>query len=297
MIPSRLTPKTIKKRKLGPNLSLSTNSHSASQLNTTYRATQNIKTYTTRYKSLDPQPETTMKAYIQYTKIQKEIETFFPKITLNAYIDRTNWQLVIKTSSQKDHEELQSTKSLPKAFKSGIELIEKIKKFYAAIHHIDTDIDLNKTEYKAVRENHGIIEIKRLTTKTGDSLKTVKIVIEDQTKFTNLLSKGEIQILGCIVKPITEWIFKERPNQCFNCQSFGHSSKACKHTHPTCLRCSGNHDHKSCKVDPKAGNNYRRDAGRSVNMQGQWSSRPRQHHQQHAKTLPTKHTETLPLYI
>jgi len=171
-----------------------------------------------------------MKAYIQYTKIQKEIETFFPKITLNAYIDRTTWQLVIKTSSQKDHEELQSIKSLPKAFQSGIELIEKIKKFHAAIHHIDTDIDLNKTEYKTVRENHGIIEIKKLTTKTGDSLKTVKIVIEDQTKFTNLLSKGEIQILGCIVKPITEWIFKERPNQCFNCQSFGHIQSLQKYT-------------------------------------------------------------------
>ncbi len=85
-------------------------------------------------------------------------------------------QLVIKTSSQKDHEELQSIKSLPKAFQSGIELIEKIKKFHAAIHHIDTDIDLNKTEYKTVRENHGIIEIKRLTTRTGDSLKPSKLL-------------------------------------------------------------------------------------------------------------------------
>ena len=49
---------------------------------------------------------------------------------------------------------------------------------------------------------------------------------------------------------MTPWKFGTTPDQCFNCQKFGHSKEKCKEK-TICLRCSGNHHFKACPIkDP-----------------------------------------------
>jgi len=143
-------------------------------------------------------------------------------------------------------------KTTAKAFKKGIRLIENKKTFHLAIHHVDQDIDLNETKFKLIREQHEIIEIKRLE-KQGEKLKTVKIVIGNEDKFNDLLNIGRIQIVGLLHKPVSEWIFRDKPNKCFNCQKFGHTAEKCTSQNKICLRCAENHALKDCTVDKKTG--------------------------------------------
>jgi len=125
----------------------------------------------------------------------------------------------------------------------------KKKTFHLAIHHVDEDFDLNKSAFAKIREDNAITEVKRLTSREGVSLRTLKIVIDDQSKFDKLIRDRQIQIMGMIAKPVSEWVFKDRPNQCFKCQKFGHSAQNCKSHKQVCLRCSNGHSHSECKVD------------------------------------------------
>lgn len=218
-------------------------------LNTSYRAKNNIIQYTSRFKTPDLDPEKIMSKFIDYPIIQKEIQKHFSNIALNAYIDKNTWQLVIKTKNHADHQNIQKKKKIPNAFDKGLELIEKKPKYHAAIHHVDENIDLTTETYKDIRNEHCITDIKRLLAKDGSNLKTIRITIDNKDKFNDLLSNGEINLFGCISKPVSEWIFKDRPNQCFKCQKFGHSSNTCRNQNPVCLRCSESHDHKDCLVD------------------------------------------------
>jgi hypothetical protein len=98
-----------------------------------------------------------------------------------------------------------------------------------------------------------ITEVKRLTSKEGANLKTIKIVIDDRLKFEKLIRDRQIQIMGMLAKPVSEWVFKDRPNQCFKCQKFGHSAQNCKSHKQVCLRCSKEHSHSDCNMDKVKG--------------------------------------------
>jgi len=63
-------------------------------VNRSFRASQNIRSYTSKFESQDSNPQKYMSKYTNYIELQKEIATYFPKVPLNAFIDSTNWQLV-----------------------------------------------------------------------------------------------------------------------------------------------------------------------------------------------------------
>ncbi len=146
--------------------------------------------------------------------IQKELETNFPlKIPLNAYIDKNTWHLVIKVNNEVDHLKVQQLGEIKKAFDKGLKLLMKKKTFHLAIHHVDENVDLNKSTFAKIREENAITEVKRLRSKEGVNLRTLKIVIDDQSKFDKLIRDRQIQKMGMIAKPVSKWVFKDRPNQ------------------------------------------------------------------------------------
>jgi len=69
-----------------------------------------------------------------------------------------------------------------------------------------------------------ITEVKRLTSKEGANLKTIKIVIDDRLKFEKLIRDRQIQIMGMLAKPVSEWV-----------------------------RCSKEHSHSDCNMDKVKG--------------------------------------------
>ena len=210
----------------------------------------------TQPKSIRPRPLTSIftnhdgfKEYINLFKLKKELELHFPNSNFRtAYINRDK-ELVIKASTQNDHSTIRNYKWQSNAFKSGITLKEKETNFYLAILNIDTTFDVNDTEIiQEMKNQYKITQMKRMENrKLETKTRTVQVCTTDYDKYLELAKEGKIKI-GFNVYKIKPWNFRATTNQCFKCCGFNHSQHRCTSSIQKCLRCSGQHSYKECKV-------------------------------------------------
>jgi len=181
MDPNRKSPRVFKEtKKRKTSNSFLSSSTPEKKIDSSFRVTHKLTSYVSRFETLASTNDAKdiMSKYLQYSVIQKELETNFPlKIPLNAYIDKNTWHLVIKVNNEADHLKVQQLGEIKKAFDKGLKLLVKKKTFHLAIHHVDEDVDLNKSAFAKIREDNAITEVKRLTSREGVSLRTLKIVI------------------------------------------------------------------------------------------------------------------------
>ena len=160
-------------------------------------------------------------------------------------------ELVIKTDNPAKIEYLRTWPD--DAFEHGLIEVTKKNKFYLALHNVDTNFNIESTRSKMhLSETYQIDDVIRMVKKsTGQKLTVVKAVTGNKDKFNELTSTGYIKIGFSRIR-ISAWKFEPRPDQCFNCQKFGHLASKCPSKIPVCLRCNGSHSHKNCKInDPK----------------------------------------------
>jgi hypothetical protein len=94
--------------------------------------------------------------------------------------------------------------------------------------------------------NYGIDNAMRMIKKSVNKpLELIKAVTTNQEAFDKIIRDGSIKI-GYYSIRVTEWKFGVTPDQCFNCQKFGHSTPYCTQRVPTCIRCNGKHKHNEC---------------------------------------------------
>ena len=131
--------------------------------------------------------------------------------------------------------------SLPKAFQT-----KKDQPKNLAVKGVPTDItddefkeflDLNKITYaKAERLK---------SKKEGRVLQMFRLEINDPTEAEAQTSQSlACQVTG-IVYEVEEFRIPISVQQCYNCQSFGHSAKN-RRSKQTCLICGENHSHRRC---------------------------------------------------
>jgi len=243
-----------KRKKVDPlelNFTILSSSSPSKNANTSFSAAQKTKYYYSKFISTNSDPKKALTPYTGWKKVISELKTHFQNISkLEAYVNQKDWTVRIKTTSEANHIKIQSIKKSD-AF-GGITLSEKEKTFHLAIRKLDTDIDLNSTTFEKIRTEHGIVNVKRLE-KQGTKLDIVHLTLNDEYKYKILLNNPMIEIMENYWKPIEEWKFKPRPDQCFNCQKFGHSYANCSSPKPVCLRCAGDHKHSDCTKDRTKG--------------------------------------------
>lgn len=191
-----------------------------------------------------------------YVKLQKELKRCLGTTNsiINAYINDKS-ELIIKIKEENENDLLKAI--WPKdAFTHGVTYIEKKDPaFYFALNYVSLDFDVNDEDNREYMLNeYNIIKMVRMTKKsTNTPLKTIKCLTNNKDTYSNIIKKGKITIGKTIVK-VTPWDFGIQPNQCFHCQRIGHQRASCpnKDKKPTCVRCSGEHEHNKCPVkDPK----------------------------------------------
>jgi len=64
--------------------------------------------------------------------------------------------------------------------------------------------------------------------------------------------EGKSAYIGLMRCKLKLW---DRSPQCFKCQKFGHTSKMCRSEKPTCRKCAGEHDSRTCKEEVVMGVN------------------------------------------
>ena len=82
---------------------------------------------------------------------------------------------------------------------------------------------------------------------TNTQTELVKAVTSNKTSFDQITKDGFIY-LGSTRVRASPWRFGVKPNQCHNCQKFGHSKEWCNLKDPVCLRCKNNHRHRECNI-------------------------------------------------
>ena len=124
---------------------------------------------------------------------------------------------------------------------------------YGVVSPIDTDLDMIELKEQIMNMNNIKIDnIERLNTKRNNTKipsPTIKIAfIENMPTTLNI---------GYSVFKVRPYVFA--PIQCYNCQRLGHTANYCK-AKKRCLKCSGNHTYKDCKIDTQkcanCGNNH-----------------------------------------
>ena len=131
--------------------------------------------------------------------------------------------------------------SLPKAYQTN-----KVPNKRLAVKGVPTDIteaefkeflDLNKISYA---------KAKRLKSqKDGRVLPIFQLEITDPTEAEALISQNLVcNVTGTVYK-VEEFRVPISVMQCYNCQSFSHSTKTCR-SKQKCLICGENHSHKGC---------------------------------------------------
>ena len=131
--------------------------------------------------------------------------------------------------------------SLPEAYQTN-----KVPNKRLAVKGVPTDIteaefkeflDLNKISYaKAERLK---------SQKDGRVLIIFQLKITDPTEAEASISQNLVCNVTRIVYKVEEFRASISVVQCYNCQSFGHSTKTCR-SKQKCLICGENHSHKGC---------------------------------------------------
>ena len=98
-------------------------------------------------------------------------------------------------------------------------------------------LDLNKINYA---------KAERLTSKKdGRVLEILKLDIKDDTESEALITENLTCPITGIIYRVEEFRAPISVQQCYNCQSFGHSAKTCR-SKTKCLVCGEDHHHKGC---------------------------------------------------
>ena len=110
-------------------------------------------------------------------------------------------------------------------------------------------LDLNKIIYA---------KAERLTSKKdGRVLQMFKLEIKDEPEAEALISRNLTCHTTGIIYKVEEFRSPVSVQQCWNCQSFGHSAKTCR-SKTKCVICGESHHHKGCpnreKKQPKCAN-------------------------------------------
>ena len=110
-------------------------------------------------------------------------------------------------------------------------------------------LDLNKINYA---------KAERLTSKKDSRvLEIFKLEIKDDTEAEALITENLTCPITGIIYRVKEFRTLISVQQCWNCQSFGHSAKTCR-SKTKCLICGEGHHHKGCpnkeKKQPKCAN-------------------------------------------
>lgn len=112
---------------------------------------------------------------------------------------------------------------------------------------IDFPIDEIKGELSAQGFNvHRVSQLKNFRTKQPMPIYLVDVFVNDRFKHIFEMKS----LMGFFVK-VQVYKFKGA-KQCYNCQLFNHSSECC-FLDPVCLKCSGPHNIKECKVTDRNG--------------------------------------------
>ena len=181
-------------------------------------------------------------------KLHKELSRCKPSLVVtNAFISHRN-ELIIKTNCKKSLDELK-TPWPADAFGSGIKLIIKANKYYAAILNVDVEVDFEEESLKEhILKEYGITRCQRLVKKsTTDKkkLRTIKIEINSKDKKDELEKKG--MKLGYTIHKVVPWVFTEGPILCAQCQQYGHKKQECRAKEACQLCGKEGHNHNNCK--------------------------------------------------
>ena len=118
---------------------------------------------------------------------------------------------------------------------------------------VGTDLDVEDNETKdEMKTAHKVTAMKRIMNrKENTATRTVQLCLTDYDAYEGLAKSGRIEI-GYQRFKIRPWNFRSSTNQCFKCCGFSHSQNSCKAAVRKCLRCSEDHDYKTCTVtDPE----------------------------------------------
>ena len=185
--------------------------------------------------------------------VMDELRQFHPSLKVSQVKELPKGDLLITGDSRQDVIILQSDNkmkaalgknvnvSLPKAYQTS-----KTQNKILAIKGVLTDItengfkefhDFNKINYpKAERLK---------SKKDGRILPISQLEITDPDEAGALLSQNLMCNVTGIIYKVEDFRQPVSVTQCFNCQSFGHSTKNCR-SKQKCLICGESHSHKGC---------------------------------------------------
>ena len=131
--------------------------------------------------------------------------------------------------------------SLPKAYKTA-----KTASKTLVVKGVPTEV--SEKDFKEFLDLNKIIYAKaeRLTSKKdGRVLQMFKLEIKDEAEAEALISQNLTCHITGIIYKVEEFRSPVLVQQCWNCQSFGHSAKTCR-SKTKCFICGESHHHKGC---------------------------------------------------
>ena len=139
--------------------------------------------------------------------------------------------------------------SLPKAYQTAKPKKSLVlKKVLAEVteQEFKEFLDLNKVNYA---------KAERLASKKDGRVQEIfKLEIKDDTKAEALITENLTCPIAGIIYRVEEFRTPISVQQCWNCQSFGHSAKTCR-SKTKCLICGEGHHHKGCPNKEKNSRN------------------------------------------
>lgn len=199
--------------------------------------------HTLRFRSLKKFDD----RFMDYFVLDDHIRTLKPDTSIVSAVINKFGILVIITDKITDAENLINWPE--NAFDHGIEYIRKTPKYYLALHRVSTHLNKKSTraleEVKNKYDIDGLLRMVKRSTNTRTEL--VKAFTSNKSKYEQIIHAGGITLGSTLIR-VSKWRFGVKPNQCHNCQKFGHSKEWCPLKNPVCLRCKQDHSHRECQV-------------------------------------------------
>ena len=194
-----------------------------------------------------------------------ELRQFHPSLRVSKVQELKNNRFLVIGDTPRDVAILQSddkmkaclgqnvSASLPKAYQTA-----KTASKTLVVKGVPTEV--SEKDFKEFLDLNKIIYAKaeRLTSKKdGRVLQMFKLEIKDEAEAEALISQNLTCHTTGIIYKVEEFRSPVSVQQCWNCQSFGHSAKTCR-SKTKCVICGESHHHKGCpnreKKQPKCDN-------------------------------------------
>ena len=217
----------------------------------TRRQTKNSK-YSSRL--LDNNDENA-KYYIKYFNIkfpgknlETDIDIIQTDIDLHSHIGKP--EKIVKAGYNSLHvatmSQQQSDKLINLKYLAGTSITVEPHRSLNTVKGIVRSKSFNNSTIEALEEKlkeHGVTQVRRITKKIGETIIPSDIYI---LHFNRQERPNSLKITDWHSVKVTE--YKERPQQCYNCQKYGHVSKYCRKLTPTCSKCTQDgHTMKQCE--------------------------------------------------